>query len=77
MLFCPKFFGGKGTRPPRCVFRAASARKGLFSFVDWTQDVVSDKAQDYARQGPLSRVWWKFSHRELPNNFNRLDSFLK
>jgi hypothetical protein len=53
-------------------FAAASARIGLFSLRDWTQDVVSERSQDYARWEPLSRFCKKFVFGDFNFKNNRL-----
>lgn len=54
--FVTTFFRGTVACPPRVRRHAASARIGLSSSVDWTQDVVPERSQDYARRLRVSRI---------------------
>jgi len=57
---------------PLIGFLAASARDGLVTLVDQTQDVVSQWTQDYARNGLLSRLSVIFLYSVLMIKFNWL-----
>ena len=64
-------------RSPRVLFTRRVPEFGLISYRDWTQDVVSERTQDYARRTRLSRVYAKLTLGKLIFLINVLQILLK